>query len=259
MRAIIVAEINRSTRTAVDVRDVLLDRALTLAEALLPEVSGPPPPGTPDPAAFAEAVLARADEFLTPTLPAHASPTAETIGPSPTSVGATKDVTEWRADLFAASIRYSVQRILRGEDSVSPLTVAAIIDVVAVRLLGDEPLSHEQLLGYLPIAAEVMRRLLRAQAEDELAGHPVAHIGEVANAGSHIRYAQTAAGAIARDEWWQRQHDRDPTIARVFALHYFAGRSLPAITKLLALNRDEIADVRAELLLAERAVTVAIK
>ncbi|MBY0457068.1 MAG: hypothetical protein K2V38_07015, partial [Gemmataceae bacterium] len=97
------------------------------------------------------------------------------------------------------------------------------------------------------LAAEEVRAQLRAQADAPPSGPGVA--GPATDAGE-------PNGVIARDDWWREARTRDPELARVCALHWFAGRTVQELAEALEVDRTT---VRVQLLLADQQLALAAR
>jgi RNA polymerase sigma factor (TIGR02999 family) len=126
--------------------------------------------------------------------------------------------------------------------SAATLNTTALVHEVYLKLCASRELNFEAPVQFFDYAAQAMRHILIDRAREHLA---VKRGSDAINVelDSKIPLDDTAERTLELDEALRRLERDDPRAARLVALHYFAGLSLPEIAVMIdvtprTLNRD---------------------
>jgi RNA polymerase sigma factor (TIGR02999 family) len=157
-------------------------------------------------------------------------------------------VTEWlaawragddqaRDQLFAVvypQLRQIAARFLQHERADHTLDPTALVNELALRLLGSAPMAYNDRNHFFALAAQMMRRILVDYARARVAGKRGGGQQRVtlSSVGEDLQAAPQSEDLLLLDDAVSRLEQADPRAARVVELRFFGG-----------LHEQEVADI----------------
>ena len=157
-------------------------------------------------------------------------------------------VTEWlaawrsgdvqaRDQLFAVAypqLRQIAARFLRQERADHTLDPTALVNELALRLLGSAPIAYTDRNHFFALAAQMMRRILIDHARARVAGKRggVQERVNLSSVGEALAAAPQSEDLLLLDDALSRLERADPRAAKVVELRFFGG-----------LHEQEVADI----------------
>jgi RNA polymerase sigma factor (TIGR02999 family) len=159
-----------------------------------------------------------------------------------------KHVTDWlaawragdvdaRNQLFAVvypQLRQIAARFLRHERADHTLDPTALVNELALRLLGSAPMAYNDRTHFFALAAQMMRRILVDYARARIAGKRggVQQRVTLSSVGEDLQAAPQSEDLLLLDDAVSRLERADPRAAQVVELRFFGG-----------LQEQEVADI----------------
>lgn len=159
-----------------------------------------------------------------------------------------QDVTDWlaawrtgdvgaRDQLFAVAypqLRQIAARFLQQERANHTLDPTALVNELAVRLLGSVPIAYHDRAHFFALAAQMMRRILIDHARARVAGKRggVQQRVSLSSVDEELGAAPQSGDLLMFDEALSRLEQADPRAAKVVELRFFGG-----------LREQEVADI----------------
>jgi RNA polymerase sigma factor (TIGR02999 family) len=161
-------------------------------------------------------------------------------------------VTEWlaawrtgdvdaRNQLFAVvypQLRQIAGRVLRHERADHTLDPTALVNELALRLLGSAPISYNDRSHFFALAAQMMRRILVDYARARVAGKRggVQQRVTLSSVGEDLRAAPQSEDLLLLDDAMSRLERADPRAAKVVELRFFGGLHEQEVAEILGVS-----------------------
>ena len=161
-------------------------------------------------------------------------------------------VTEWlvawrtgdvnaRNQLFAVvypQLQQIAGRFLRQERADHTLDPAALVNELALRLLGSAPVAYNDRSHFFALAAQVMRRILVDYARARVAGKRggVQQRVTLSSVAEDLRAAPQSEDLLVLDDALSRLARADPRAAQVVELRFFGGLHEPEVAEILGVS-----------------------
>ena len=159
-----------------------------------------------------------------------------------------QDVTDWlaawrtgdvgaRDQLFAVAypqLRQIAARFLQQERANHTLDPTALVNELALRLLGSAPIAYHDRAHFFALAAQMMRHILIDYARARVAGKRggVQQRVNLSSVSEELKAAPKSEDLLMFDEALSRLEQADPRAAKVVELRFFGG-----------LREQEVADI----------------
>lgn len=163
-----------------------------------------------------------------------------------------EDVTEWlaawragdinaRDQLFALvypQLRRIAARSLRQERADHTLDPTALVNELAVRLLGSAPVAFNDRAHFFALAAQTMRRILIDHARARVAGKRggVQQRVTLSSIGDDLGASPQSEDLLVLDDALSRFEGVDPRAAKVVELRFFAGLREQEVAEVLDIS-----------------------
>jgi RNA polymerase sigma factor (TIGR02999 family) len=161
-------------------------------------------------------------------------------------------VTEWlaawrtgdvdaRNQLFAVvypQLRQIAARFLRQERADHTLDPTALVNELALRLLGSAPMSYNDRSHFFALAAQMMRRILVDYARVRAAGKRggVQQRVTLSSVAEDLRAAPQSEDLLVLDDALSRLERADPRAAQVVELRFFGGLHEQEVAEILGVS-----------------------
>ena len=161
-------------------------------------------------------------------------------------------VTEWlaawrtgdvdaRNQLFAVAypqLRQIAARFLRQERADHTLDPTALVNELALRLLGSAPISYNDRSHFFALAAQMMRRILVDYARARVAGKRggVQQRVRLSSVAEDLRAAPQSEDLLVLDDALSRLERADPRAAQVVELRFFGGLHEQEVAEILGVS-----------------------
>jgi RNA polymerase sigma factor (TIGR02999 family) len=166
----------------------------------------------------------------------------------PDSHHVTQWLAAWRAgdedarnQLFAVvypQLRQIAARFLRQERADHTLDPPALVNELALRLLGSAPMAYADRTHFFALAAQMMRRILvdhaRARVAQKRGG--VQRRVTLSSVGEDLRAAPHSEDLLLLDAAMSKLERADPRAAKVVELRFFAGLHEPEVAEILGVS-----------------------
>ena len=161
-------------------------------------------------------------------------------------------VTEWlaawrtgdvdaRNQLFAVvypQLRQIAGRFLRQERADHTLDPTALVNELALRLLGSAPISYNDRSHFFALAAQMMRRILVDHARARVAGKRGGAQQRVrlSSVAEDLQAAPQSEDLLVLDDAMSRLERADPRAAKVVELRFFGGLHEQQVAEILGVS-----------------------
>lgn len=146
-----------------------------------------------------------------------------------------------RDRLFAVAypqLRQIAARFLQQERANHTLDPAALVNELAVRMLGSTPMSYNDRTHFFALAAQMMRRILIDYARARVAGKRggVQQRVSLSSVGEQLGVAPQSEDLIMLDDALSRLERADPRAAKVVELRFFGGLREQEVAEILEVS-----------------------
>lgn len=146
-----------------------------------------------------------------------------------------------RDRLFAVAypqLRQIAARFLQQERANHTLDPAALVNELAVRMLGSTPMSYNDRTHFFALAAQMMRRILIDYARARVAGKRggVQQRVSLSSVGEQLGVAPQSEDLIMLDDALSKLERADPRAAKVVELRFFGGLREQEVAEILEVS-----------------------
>lgn len=133
-------------------------------------------------------------------------------------------------------LRRIASRYIRRERSGQDLQVTALVNEAYIRLIGQRDVTWQNRSHFFGVAAKMMRRILVDHARTAKADKRGGGVACVSLNDENVPVHQRSADIVALDEALGRLANRDPKLARLVELRYFAGLTSKEVADVLGVS-----------------------
>lgn len=133
-------------------------------------------------------------------------------------------------------LRRIASRYVRKERSGQDLQVTALVNEAYIRLIGQRDVTWQNRSHFFGVAANMMRRILVDHARTAKADKRGGGVACVSLNDENVPVHQRSADIVALDDALGRLANRDPKLARLVELRYFAGLTTKEVADVLGVS-----------------------